>query len=146
MALYGAELWWKGQKDTIDELQKLINRQSRVILGALPTSPIDLLIKEAEMTPAEPLLDHRQRKYALRALKLPLNNPANSILSSTLRYEDGNAQPDQYSENDLNWSFNRIKPTNLAQRLARKLTEKFFLNPSEGFEGAFSVKKLVFPG
>ena len=146
MALYGAELWWKGQKDAIDELQKLINRQSRAITGALPTSPIDLLIKEAEMTPAEPLLDHRQRKYALRALKLPSNNPANSILPPTLRYGDGNAQPDQYSENDLNWSFNRLKPLNLAQRLARKLTEKLFLDSSEGFEEAFSVKKLVFPG
>lgn len=146
VALYGAELWWKGQKDAINELQKLINRQSRAITGALPTSPIDLLIKEAEMTPAEPLLDHRQRKYALRALKLPSNNPANQILPPTLRYGDGNAQPGQYSENDLNWSFNSIKLSNLAQRLARNLTEKFALDPSEGFEEAYTVKKLVFPG
>ena len=87
-------MWWKDQKDAIDELQKLINRQSRAILAALPMSPIDLLIKKAEMTPAEPLLSHRQRKYALRALKLPLNNLANSILPPTLRYGDGNAQPD----------------------------------------------------
>ena len=35
---------------------------------------------------------------------------------------------------------------NLAQRLARKLTEKFFLDSSESFEEAFSVKKLVFSG
>ena len=55
----------------------LINKQSRTIIGVLKTSPIDLLIKEAEMTPIEPLLDHKQRKYALRALKLPFNNPVN---------------------------------------------------------------------
>ena len=96
------------------------------------------------MTPAEALLDHRQRKYALRALKLPKNNPANQILPSTLKYGDGDAQPEQYPENDLNWSINRIKPTNLSQRLVRKLTEKFTLDPSEGFKEAYTVKKLVF--
>jgi hypothetical protein len=53
------------------------------------------------MTPAEPLLNHRQRKYALRALKLPLINPANQLLSLTLKYGDGNAQTGQYSETDL---------------------------------------------
>jgi hypothetical protein len=58
-------------------------------------------MKEAEMTPAEPLLNHKQRKYALRALKLSLINPANQLLSLTLKYGDGNAQPGQYSNNDL---------------------------------------------
>ena len=72
----------------------LINKQSRTITGILKTSPIDLLIKEAEMTPTGPLLDHRQRKYALRTLKLPSNNPANQLLSLTLKYDDGNAQSD----------------------------------------------------
>ena len=43
------------------------------------------------MTPIEPLLDHRQRKVALRALKLPLNNPVNQLLPLTLNYGDGNA-------------------------------------------------------
>jgi hypothetical protein len=71
----------------------LINRQSRAITGAFSTSPIDLIIKEAEMTPAEPLLNHRQRKFALRALKLPSTNPANQLLPLTLKYGDGNAQP-----------------------------------------------------
>jgi hypothetical protein len=43
------------------------------------------------MIPAEPLLDYRQRKFALRALKLPLINPANQLLSLKLKYEDENA-------------------------------------------------------
>lgn len=33
VALYGAELWWKGQKNHQQELQKLINRQARFITG-----------------------------------------------------------------------------------------------------------------
>jgi hypothetical protein len=53
------------------------------------------------MTPAEPLLNHRQRKYALRALKLSLINPANQLLPLTLKYRDGNAQPGQYSKANL---------------------------------------------
>jgi hypothetical protein len=43
------------------------------------------------MISTEPLLDHRQRKFALRALKLSLINPANQLLSLTLKYGDGNA-------------------------------------------------------
>jgi hypothetical protein len=122
VALYRAELWWKGQKDAINKLQKLINKQSRAITGALTTSPIDLLIKKAEMTPTEPLLDHKQRKFTLRALKLPVNNPANQLLPPTLRYGDGSAQPNEYSIVNLEWSDYRAKSRNLAQRLARKLT------------------------
>ena len=53
------------------------------------------------MIPAEPLLNHRQRKYALRALKLPSINPANELLPLTLKYGDENAQPEDYSEEDL---------------------------------------------
>jgi hypothetical protein len=87
VALYGAELWWKGQKDAINKLQKLINKQSRAITGALTTSPIDLLIKEAEMTPAEPLLDHKQRKFTLRALNSPLI--VRQISYYPLRYDMG---------------------------------------------------------
>jgi hypothetical protein len=146
VALYGAELWWKGQKDAINKLQKLINKQSRAITGALTTSPIDLLLKEAEMTPAEPLLDHKQRKFTLRALKLPITNPANQLLPPTLRYRDGNAQPNDYSERNLEWSDSRAKSRNLAQRLARKLINQLKTDPLEGFEEAKRVKGLLFPG
>jgi len=98
------------------------------------------------MTPAEPLLNHRQRKFALRALKLPSTNPANQLLPSTLKYGDGNAQPEQYSDGNLQWINQSIKPADLAQRLAKKLTNGLNLDPSEGFEEAYIVKKLVFPG
>ena len=54
-----------------------INKQSRTIIDALKTSLINLLIKKAEMTPTESLLNYRQRKYALRTLKLSSSNPAN---------------------------------------------------------------------
>ena len=98
------------------------------------------------MTPAEPLLDHRQRKYALRALKLPLINPANELLPLTLKYGDESAQPEEFSEEDLNWINYNIKPLNLAQRLARKLTKGLNLDSLKGFEEAQRTKRLSFSG
>ena len=69
----------------------MINRQAKAIIGALKTTPIGPLIKEAALTPAVPLLDDRQRRYALRALKLPPNSLINGLLPPTLRYGDGDA-------------------------------------------------------
>jgi hypothetical protein len=98
------------------------------------------------MTPVEPLLDHKQRKFTLRALKLPLTNPANQLLPLTLRYRDGTAQPNEYSIRNLEWSDYRAKPRNLAQRLAKKLINQLKTDPSEGFEEAKRVEELLFLG
>jgi hypothetical protein len=98
------------------------------------------------MTPIEPLLDHKQRKFTIRALKLPLINLANQLLPPTLRYGDESAQPNEYSTGNLEWSDYRVKPRNLAQRLAKKLTNQLKLDPSKGFEEAKCVKGLLFPG
>jgi hypothetical protein len=59
VALYGAELWWKGQKQAEEDLQKLINRQLKAITEALSLSPINLLVREAAILPAKPLLDYK---------------------------------------------------------------------------------------
>jgi ribonuclease HI len=98
------------------------------------------------MTPAGPLLDHRQRKYALRALKLPLNNLANQLLPQTLKFGDGNAQSEVYLEEDLAWIYPKIKPKNLAQRLAKNLIKELNLDPLKGFEEAQIVRKRIFSG
>jgi hypothetical protein len=74
------------------------------------------------MTPIKPLLDHKQPKFTLRALKLPLINLANQLLPLTLRYRDESAQSNEYSIGNLEWSDNRVKSRNLAQRLAKQLT------------------------
>jgi hypothetical protein len=102
-------------------------------------------LKEAEMTPIEPLLDHKQRKFTIRALKLPLTNPANQLLPPTLRYGDESAQTNEFSTGNLEWSDYRVKSRNLAQRLAKKLTNQLKLDPSKGFEEAKCVKGLLFP-
>ena len=40
IALYGAELWWKNQKNYQKDLQKLINRQAQSITRTYQSSPI----------------------------------------------------------------------------------------------------------
>jgi hypothetical protein len=70
------------------------------------------------MTLAKPLLNHKQRKFTLRALKLPLINLVNQLLPPTLRYGDESAQSNEYSIGNLDWCDYRAKPRNLTQRLA----------------------------
>jgi hypothetical protein len=66
------------------------------------------------MTPVEPLLDYKQQKFTLRALKFPLSNSANQLLPPTLQYGDGDAQPNEYSIRNLDWCDYRAKSRNLA--------------------------------
>ena len=67
-ALYGAELWWKGQKNHENTIQQLLNRQARSITGMYPSTPIHPLLCEAGLTPASIVLNYRQRLYACRLL------------------------------------------------------------------------------
>ena len=91
IVLYGAEIWWQGQKTWAEDIQKLINRQARSITGALKTTPIESLVKEAALTPAVSLLENRQRRYVLKTLKLLIEHPINDLLPSIIQYEDGDA-------------------------------------------------------
>jgi hypothetical protein len=93
MALYGAELWWQGQKDQIGGIQRLINQQARDITGAFLTTPIGPLLWEAALEPAESLLEARQLSYTTRLLGLPTNQPTQQILPITFREGDQHAQP-----------------------------------------------------
>ena len=124
----------------------LINKQARSITGALKTTPIGPLIKEAALTPAIPLLEDRQRRYALRALKLSIGHPINDLLPATLRYGDGDAQPGQYPNDNLDWSKPELNLRDLGQRLAKQLIQEPAIDPSEGCKTARSPKKKVFPG
>jgi hypothetical protein len=146
IALYGAEIWWQGQKTWAEDIQRLINRQARAITGALKTTPIGPLVKEAALTPAVFVLEDRQRRYALRALKLPIGHPINELLPPTIRYGDGDAQPGQYSNDNLDWTEPESNPKDIGQRLAKQLTQGPVIDPSEGCEIARAPREKVFPG
>jgi hypothetical protein len=125
---------------------KMVNRQAKTITEALKSTPIKPLLKKANIISVIPLLNNKQRRYAARALKLPGNHSVNNLLPSTLRYEDGDAQPEEYSTTDLQWAEGDTKPTELDQRLARKLTKDLNINLSESFKRSNTPQEKGFPG
>lgn len=93
VALYGADLWWQGQKDRLAGIQLMINRQARAITGMLISTPIGPLVREAGLTPAEALLEVQKLRYTTRLLSLPENHPAKKILPVSFREGEQHAQP-----------------------------------------------------
>ena len=101
MALYGAELWWRGQKNHDRTIQQMINRQARSITGMYSSTPVHPLKCEAGLIPASILLDYRQRAYTCRLLRLSELHPAKEILPISLRKGDQDFQPGELPENTL---------------------------------------------
>lgn len=69
LALYGWEVWWRGQQDRMNKLlQALLNNQARAITGLLKSTPLVFLQCQACLPGARDLLNRRQTRYAVRAL------------------------------------------------------------------------------
>ena len=66
MTLYGAEIWWRNQKNHQNEIQKLINQQACSITGMYPSTPTSALMSESGLISAHILLDFRNRSYTYR--------------------------------------------------------------------------------
>ena len=145
VALYGAELWWKGHKHYQKDLRKLINRQARSITGMYQSSPIFPLMSESGLLPAHILLDFRQRPYAHRILSLPDSIPTKDILPIALRTGDENAQPEDLPECDSIWSSTQRVRT-YGQHLAKRVSIGFSINRAEGVEPISAMPVQVFPG
>ncbi|ODM18571.1 hypothetical protein SI65_06443 [Aspergillus cristatus] len=123
VALYGAELWWQGQKD----------RLARAITGMLKTTPIGPLVREASMVPAEVLLEARQLRYTTRLLGLPEGHPAKKILP-----------PGEQTPGNQQWAESRNRgPWSLGQHLARQLANILPADPFEGFESTIQTTKAL---
>lgn len=132
-ALYGAELWWKGQKNHEHTIQHLFNRQARSITGMYPSTLLHPLLSEAGLILASTLLDYRQRLYAYRLLSLPDEHPAKQILLISLRIGDGSSQPGELPDNTLMW-MQDTRPTIYGQWLAWQITFEHSIDPADGVE------------
>jgi hypothetical protein len=60
-------------------------------MGILKIILIEPLIKEAALILVLSVLKDKQRRYALRALKLLIGHLINEVLPPTIRYEDRDA-------------------------------------------------------
>ena len=146
VALYRAELWWKGQKNYEKDLQKLINRQARSIKGMYQSSPISHLMNDSGLLPAYILLDSRQRAYTHRILSLPDSIPIKDILPVTLQTRDGNIQAEDLPEYDLVWTSNQ-QIRNYGPHLARQVSVQLSIDPAEEVEPILpNMPAQYFPG
>jgi ribonuclease HI len=71
VVLYGAELWWQGQKDTVQEVQKWLNEQGRRVTRCFMMTPPGPLTKDTALRPAELLFNYRVQRYMLRQMMMP---------------------------------------------------------------------------
>lgn len=81
-----AEAWWRGHKDRLSKLQLLLNSQARAITGLLKSTPVAFLQREACLPCAKELLDHRQTRYALRALSADGDHQTHQLLPASSRF------------------------------------------------------------
>ncbi len=135
IALYGAELWWRGQKNHEHIIQKLINRQGRAITGIYPSTPIHPLLSEAGLIPAQLVLDSRQKTYASWLLTVPNCHPTRQILPKSRREGDENSEPGEQPEDTLIWT-KSTKPKTLSQLLAQQVASNCAIDPADDVEPA----------
>ena len=65
VALYGSELRWDPRKvGRRDDLQLILNRHSRTILGALPMTPRGALLRESSLTLVLVTFDCRKQRFS----------------------------------------------------------------------------------
>jgi len=124
VASYGSEVWWRGQQDREGKLQVLLNSQARAITGLLRSTPVVFLQRQACLPFARDLLDHRQTRYAVRALSANGDHPTHQLLPTNFRlgelygYESATAQP-----SSIGWSrpekTHRLFGSRLAQQIVR---------------------------
>jgi retron-type reverse transcriptase len=87
-AMYGSEIWWRGQKDRLEKVQLLLNSQARAITGLLRSTPRTFLWEASCLPTARDLLDHRQTRFAARALNADGDHPTHQLLPANFRFGD----------------------------------------------------------
>jgi hypothetical protein len=135
VALYGSEVWWRGQQDRANILQVLLNSQARAITGLLKSTPLVFLKGQACLPYASELLDHRQTRYMVRALSADGDHPTHQLLPINFRlgnlygYEGATAHP---------FSIGLIRPEKthrlLGSRLAQQIVKHVNYDAEHGFD------------
>jgi len=71
LVLYGSEMWWHGEDNRAQEVQKLLNEQGRRVTGCFKTTPQKAFMNDAGLRPAKALLYIRAHRYKLRQMMMP---------------------------------------------------------------------------
>ena len=99
-----------------------------------PSTPIQALMSEAGLVPAQILLNHRQRIYVYRLLTLPNNHLTKKILPISFRNGDVDSiREEEKPEDPLIWA-DRERPNSLGQWLAQQISNTQAVDPAYGVE------------
>ena len=142
VALYGSEIWWRGQKDRLEEVQLLLNSQARAITGLLRSTPSHPLAATCLPTPHD-LLYRRQTRFAAQALNANGNHPTHQLLPTNFRlgelcrHEGATGQP-----SSIDWMGPERMHRSFGGRLAQQVARHTSYDTEYGFE---LTSKVDFP-
>ena len=135
VALYGAEVWWRGQQYRLKKLQVLLNRQAKAITGLLCSTHLAFLWQESRLPRAQDLLDYRQTRYAIRALNADGDHPTHQLLPANFRlgelyrHEGATGQP-----SSTGWTRLEKMHRSFGSRLAQQVVRHVTYDAEYGFE------------
>jgi hypothetical protein len=135
VAMYGAEIWWRGQKDRLHKMQLLLNSQARAITGLLKSTPRTFLQTASCLPNAQDLLDHRQTKFALRALGAERDHPTHQLLPANFRFgglhrhEGATGQP-----SSIGWTRPEKAHRSFGSRLVQQIVKHVSYDIEYGFQ------------
>jgi len=87
VAMFGSELWWKGDhvRGTMgqaNELQLLVNQEARATTGCFRTTNLGALSMESGLRAVTTQLENRQRRFRLWLLSLPEGDQAREVVGA----------------------------------------------------------------
>ena len=135
VAMYGSEIWWRGQKDRVHKVQLLLNSQARAITGLLRSTPRAFLQTASCLPDAQDLLDHRQTKFAMRALSANGDHPTHQLLPANFRFgelhrhEGATGQP-----SSTGWTRPEKALRSFGSRLAQQIVRHVSYDTEYGFQ------------
>ena len=121
-------------------------KYNRSLDGMWKSTPIEILLAEANLRNAKVMLDSRQRKFSARLATLPDENPAKNILPVTFRNGDGSAQPMEQPIGDTDQTRKgKRKGKQLDIRLARSIAIVVEIDLIESIKAIRQVALGTFP-
>ena len=87
VAMFGAELWWKGDHvrgtmGQVEEIQVLVNQEARATTGCFRTTNRGALSMESGLRAVTTQLENRQRRFGLRLLSLPQGDQVREVVGA----------------------------------------------------------------
>jgi len=87
VAMFGSELWWKGDQirgtmGQANELQLLDNQEGRATTGCFRMTNLGALSMESGLRAVATQLENRQRRFGLQLLSLPLGDQAWEVVGT----------------------------------------------------------------